>query len=68
MLVSIVSDYGLDHRAIEVRSPAEAKDFSFTLCVQIVSGAHPSAYTMAIGGPFPGVKRGRGLTLTTHSI
>jgi hypothetical protein len=24
--VSIVSDYGLDDRAIEVRSPAEAKD------------------------------------------
>jgi hypothetical protein len=26
--VSIVSGYGLDDRAIEVRSPAEAKDFS----------------------------------------
>jgi hypothetical protein len=25
---SMVSDYGLDDRAIEVRSPAEAKDFS----------------------------------------
>jgi hypothetical protein len=25
--VSIVSDYGLDDRAIEVRSPAEAKAF-----------------------------------------
>jgi hypothetical protein len=25
--VSIVSGYGLDHRAIEVRSPAEAKGF-----------------------------------------
>jgi hypothetical protein len=25
--VSIVSDYGLDDRAIEVRSPAEAKGF-----------------------------------------
>jgi hypothetical protein len=24
-LVSIVSDYGLDDRAIEIRSPAEAK-------------------------------------------
>jgi hypothetical protein len=24
---SIVSDYGLDHRTIEVRSPAEAKEF-----------------------------------------
>jgi hypothetical protein len=25
--VSIVSDYGLDDRVIEVRSPAEAKEF-----------------------------------------
>jgi hypothetical protein len=30
---SIVSDYGLDDRAIGVRSPAGAKDFSFNLCV-----------------------------------
>jgi hypothetical protein len=29
-----VSDYGLDDRAIGVRSPAEAKDFSSSLCVQ----------------------------------
>jgi hypothetical protein len=28
--VSIVSDYGLDDRAIGVRSPAEAKDFPLT--------------------------------------
>jgi hypothetical protein len=27
--VSIVSGYGLDHGAIEVRSPAEAKGFFF---------------------------------------
>jgi hypothetical protein len=32
--VSIVSDYGLDDRAIEVQSPAGAKDFSSILCVQ----------------------------------
>jgi hypothetical protein len=31
---SIVSDYGLDGRAIGVRSPAGAKDFSSSLCVQ----------------------------------
>jgi hypothetical protein len=30
--VSIVSRYGLDDRAIEVRSSAEAKDFSSSLC------------------------------------
>jgi hypothetical protein len=31
--VSIVSGYGLDDRAIMVRSQAEAKDFSSSLCV-----------------------------------
>jgi hypothetical protein len=30
---SIVSDYGLDDRAIGVRSSAGAKDFSANLCV-----------------------------------
>jgi hypothetical protein len=29
-----VSDYGLDDRAIDVRSPVEAKEFSSNLCVQ----------------------------------
>jgi hypothetical protein len=32
--VSIVSGYGLDNRTIEVRSPAGAKKFSSSLCVQ----------------------------------
>jgi hypothetical protein len=53
---SIVSDYGLDDRAIEVRSPAGAKDFSFSLCIQTGSGAHPASCTMGTGGPFPGDK------------
>jgi len=53
---SIVSDYGLDDRAIGVRSPAGAKDFSSSLCVQTGSGAHPASCTMGTGGPFPGVK------------
>jgi hypothetical protein len=53
---SIVSDYGLDDRAIEVRSPAEAKDFSSNLCVQTGSGAYPASCTMGTGGPFPGGK------------
>jgi hypothetical protein len=53
---SIVSDYGLDDRAIGVRSPAGAKDFSCSLCVQIGSGAHPASCTMGTGGPFPGDK------------
>jgi hypothetical protein len=54
--VSIVSDYGLDDRAIGVRSPAGARDFSSILCVQTGSGAHPASCTMGTGGPFPGGK------------
>jgi hypothetical protein len=64
--VSIVSDYELDNRAIGVRSPAGAKDFFSILCVQTGSGAHPASCTMGTEGPFPRVKRGRGVTLTTH--
>jgi hypothetical protein len=51
-----VSDYGLDDRAIGVRSPAGIKDFSSSLCVQTGSGAHPDSCTMGTGGPFPGGK------------
>jgi hypothetical protein len=50
---SIVSDYGLDNRATGVRSPAVAKDFSSSLCVQTGSGAHPASCTMGTGGSFP---------------
>jgi hypothetical protein len=50
---SIVSDYGLDDRAIGIRSPAGEKDFSCNLCVQTGSGAHPASCTMGTGGPFP---------------
>jgi hypothetical protein len=64
--VSIVSDYGLDDRAIGVRSSAGAKDFSFNLCVQTGSEAHPASCRMGTGGTFPGAKRGRGVKLTTH--
>jgi hypothetical protein len=48
--VSIVSGYGLDDRAIEVRSQAGAKDFSCSLCVQTGSGAHPASCAMGTGG------------------
>jgi hypothetical protein len=51
--VSVVSGYGLDDRVIEVRFPAEAKDFSSNLCVQTGSEAHPASCTMGTGGPFP---------------
>jgi hypothetical protein len=40
----------------EVISPAVAKDFSSSLCVQTGSGAHPVSCTMGTGGPFPGGK------------
>jgi hypothetical protein len=53
---STVSGYGLDDRAIGVRSPAGPKDFSSILCVQTGSGAHPASCTMGTGGPFPGAK------------
>jgi hypothetical protein len=51
-----VSDYGLDDRAIGVRSPAGAKDFSSIPCVQTGSGAHPASCTMGTGGPLSGGK------------
>jgi hypothetical protein len=53
---SIVYDYGLDDRSIEVPSPAEAKDFSSSLCVQTGSGAHPASCPVGTGGPFSGAK------------
>jgi hypothetical protein len=64
--VSIVSDYGLDDLTIEVRSPAEAKDFSSILCVQTGFEAHPASCTMGTGVLSSGVKVGRGVALTTH--
>jgi hypothetical protein len=54
--VNIVSGYGLNNRAIEVRSPSGAKDFFSGLCVQTGSGAHPASCTMGTGCPFPGGK------------
>jgi hypothetical protein len=42
------------------------KDFSSSLCVQTSSVAHPASSTMGTRSPAPGLKRGRGMTLTTH--
>jgi hypothetical protein len=53
---SIVSGYGLDDRAIWIRSPAVTKDFSSNLCVQTGSAAHPASCPVGTGGPFPGGK------------
>jgi hypothetical protein len=66
--VNIVPVYVLDDRAIGVRFPAGEKDFSSNLCVQTGSEAHPASCAMITGGPFPGTKRGRGVTLTTHPV
>jgi hypothetical protein len=49
-----VFDYGLDDRAIGVRSLAGAKDFSCSLFVHTGFGAHSASYPMGTWGPFPG--------------
>jgi hypothetical protein len=54
--VSILSTYGLDDRAIGVRSRAEAKEFSSSLCVQTGSEAHPTSCTIGTVGAFLGGK------------
>jgi hypothetical protein len=59
--VSVVSGYEVDHRAIEVRSPAEVRDFSSSFCFQTASGVRPAFCPMGIGGPFPGGKARPGL-------
>jgi hypothetical protein len=48
---SSVSGYGVNDRAIEVQSVAEARDSSSSLC-----GARPASCTMCTQGPFPGGK------------
>jgi hypothetical protein len=60
---SVVSVYGLDDRAIEVRSLAEAKDFFSNLCVQTGSEAHPASCAMGTGGPFPGAEANVGVNI-----
>jgi hypothetical protein len=70
---SVVYDYGLDDGAVEVRwavevrCPAEAKGF-FPLASVSRSGLGPTQPPVqwAPGIFSPVVKRGRGMTLTTH--
>ena len=59
--VSIATDCGLDGPGIESRW---GRDFP---PVQTGPGAHPANCTMGTR-PFPGVKCGRGVTLTTHPL
>jgi hypothetical protein len=48
------------------RGSTGAEDFSSSPYVQTGSGAHPASYPMGTGALSPGIKRGRGVTLTTH--
>jgi len=61
-VVGIATGYGLDGPGIESRWEAR-----FSAPVQIGTGAHPSSCTMGTRS-FPGVKSGRGVTLTPHPL
>jgi hypothetical protein len=59
-----VSDYGLDDRVIEVRSPTVAEDFSSSPRPALRPTQPPIQWVPGVLSP--GVKRGRDATLTTH--
>ena len=59
--VGITTDYGLDGPG---SSPRWGRDL---LPVQTGPGAHPASCKMG-NGSFPGLKCGRGVLLTTHSL
>ena len=61
-VVGMATGYGLDGPGIESRLGAR-----FSAPVQTGPGAHPASCTMGTGS-FPGVKSGRGVTLTPHSL
>jgi hypothetical protein len=65
--VSIVSGYGLDDRAIDVRSPAGTKNFSYSFSVSrpALGPTQPPVQWVPLVLS-PGLKRGRGVTLITH--
>ena len=60
--VCIVTGYGLDGPGIESRWGAR-----FYAPVQTGPGAYPASCTMGTGS-FPGIKSGRGVTLTPHPL
>jgi hypothetical protein len=59
----VYSGYGLGDRGL---IPGRGEIIFPLVSVQTGSGAHPSSCPMDTGDPFPGVKRGRSVTLTTH--
>jgi len=61
-VVGIATGFGLDGPGIESRWRAR-----FFPPVQTGPGAHPASCTIG-AGPFPGVKDGRGVTLTPHPL
>jgi len=61
-VVGIATGYGLDGPGIESRWGAR-----FSAPVQTGPGAHTASCTMSTGS-FPGVKTGRGVTLTPHPL
>jgi hypothetical protein len=63
---SIVSDYWLDDRAIGVRFPAGAKDFPVASVSRPSLGPTQPPVQGVSEVLSPGLKRGRGVTLTTH--
>jgi hypothetical protein len=65
--VSIVSDYGLDDRVIGVRSLIGAKNLPLAFVYRLAPGPTQPAVQWVLGVLFPGLKRGRWVTLTTHS-
>ena len=60
--VGIVTGYGQDGPGIQSRWRLR-----FSAPVQTGPGAHPASYTM-VTGSFPGVKNGRGVTLTPRPL
>jgi hypothetical protein len=63
---SILSDYGLDDRAIGVGSPAGAGDFPLASVSRPALGPTQPPVPWVPRVLSPGVKRGRGVMLTTH--
>jgi hypothetical protein len=57
----------MDQQRPQEGRAAQLGNMCSSLCVHISSEAHPASYAMGTVGPFPGVKRGRGVTLITHA-